>query len=145
MKIKFLSIAIVSTIVVIGMAIIPKSVSYFIPFRISLISNLAHIPLFAGVTFIWLLTIIRSKPRQNKKTRTFIFIVFIGIVVLAGITEAFQELISGRSSSFYDFLLDLFGISIGTCGVFLWERRVLLNGNSNLINKLLMPGAKACG
>jgi VanZ family protein len=132
MNYKFLSIAIVLTIFAMGMAIMPKSVSHFIPFRISLISNLAHIPLFAGITFVWLLTISRFKPRQNKNNRALIFMVVIGIAILAGFSEAIQEFISGRSSSLYDFLLDVVGISIGTCGAILWEKRASLSGDDIL-------------
>jgi len=72
-----------------------------------ILSNLAHIPAFALLAFLWF----RAFPKtQNNKTELF---VIVGLILFAISDEFHQSMIPGRTAALSDFVLDLIGIFLG--------------------------------
>lgn len=76
-----------------------------------IISNFAHIPAYAVLTFLWLKSfkITRFGSRHNLIS----FLIFLGLIVFAISDEIHQSFVPGRSASFMDIGLDLLGILLG--------------------------------
>ena len=75
-----------------------------------IISNLAHIPAYALLTFLWL----KSFAGATSKNLTAIgFLILTGIVIFAITDEIHQAFVPGRTASFMDIGLDLIGIFFG--------------------------------
>jgi len=70
------------------------------------ISNLAHIPAYAVVTFLWLRLFIGS-------SKTITFMIIMGILLFSVSDEFHQSFVPGRTSSISDIGLDLIGMMIG--------------------------------
>jgi len=70
------------------------------------ISNLAHIPVYAGVTFFWLKSFVGS----HKFTT---YLIIVGVLLFSISDEIHQSFIPGRTASIQDFGLDLVGILLG--------------------------------
>lgn len=68
--------------------------------------DLAHIPLFAGLTLVTLWAVVG--PRVQRLT-----LVVIAIVAFAAVDEWLQRFVPGRVASFADFVRDVIGVGIG--------------------------------
>ena len=79
-----------------------------------IISNLAHIPAYALLSFLWLKSFAGSTSRNHIIASSFIL---AGLVLFAITDEIHQSFVPGRSASFMDIGLDLLGIVLGL-GVF---------------------------
>ncbi len=111
MNYKYLSFALLSTLVIVYISSIPDQSLWgngFLSERIT--SNLAHIPAYALLSFLWLKSFAGSTSRNHIIAGSFI----LGGLVLFAISDEFhQSFVPGRSASFMDIGLDLLGIFLG--------------------------------
>ena len=105
---KFIIIAVLGTFLIIYASSIPDITIVSSNNSIDrVLSNFAHIPVFACLSFLWL----KSFPRtQNQTTALFIL---SGLVLFAVSDEFHQSMIPGRTAAISDFVLDVIGISLG--------------------------------
>jgi len=68
--------------------------------------DLAHIPLFTGLTLVTLWAVVG--PRAQR-----LALVVTALIVFAAVDEELQRLVPGRVASFADFLRDVIGVAIG--------------------------------
>jgi VanZ family protein len=71
-----------------------------------IISNLAHIPVYAVVTYFWLRAFMGS-PKMAT------YLIIIGVLLFSVSDEIHQSFIPGRTPSISDIGLDLIGMLIG--------------------------------
>jgi VanZ family protein len=79
------------------------------------LSNLAHIPAFALITFLWIKAF-ADKKLEAKTSLPYILII-VGLCAFAVSDEIHQSYVPGRFASITDFLLDLIGILLGMAAV----------------------------
>ena len=73
-------------------------------------SNIAHIPAYAFLTFLWL----KSFARKESKNNIIAFSLILSSLVLFAVSdEIHQYYVTGRTASFMDIGLDLIGIVFG--------------------------------
>ena len=87
------------------------------------ISNLAHIPVYAGVTFFWLKSFVGS----HKFTT---YLIIVGVLLFSISDEFLQSFIPGRTASIKDLGLNLIGIILGIWALNLFKKD--RNGNAQL-------------
>jgi len=111
MSYKYLSLAIFSTLLIIYMSSIPDKVLWGSgSLTEQIISNLAHIPAYALLTFLWL----KSFAGTESKNNTIVFsLTLAGLMLFAVSDEIHQSFVPGRTTSFMDIGLDLIGIALG--------------------------------
>ena len=111
MNYKYLSLAILSTLLIIYMSSIPgKAIWSSGSLSEQIISNLAHIPAYALLTFLWL----KSFAGTESKNSIIVFsLILAGLVLFAVSDEIHQSFVPGRTTSFMDIGLDLLGILFG--------------------------------
>jgi VanZ family protein len=68
--------------------------------------DLAHIPLFTGLTLVTLWAVVAPRVKRLAFVAT-------AIIVFAAVDEALQRIVPGRVASFADFLRDGLGVAIG--------------------------------
>ena len=108
---KYLPIAIFSTLLIICMSSIPdKTLWGSGSLSEQIISNLAHIPAYALLTFLWLKSFAGSESKNNIIV---FFLILAGLVFFAVSDEIHQSFVPGRTASFMDIGLDLLGILFG--------------------------------
>jgi len=111
MNYKYLLLAVLITLFVVYISSIPE---HSLPGSDSLneriISNLAHIPAYALLSFLWLKSFAGSTSRNHIITSSFIL---AGLVLFAISDEFHQSFVPGRSASLMDIGLDLLGIFCG--------------------------------
>ena len=104
---KFLIPAILSTLFIIYMSSRPDQRYLWVaPTTERAISNLAHIPAYALITYLWL----RSFVGPHKYIT---YLIIIGVLLFSISDEIHQSFIPGRTASIADFGLDLIGIFSG--------------------------------
>ena len=75
------------------------------------ISNLVHIPAYALLSFLWLKTFDKMRPRiQFLKVNA---LILTGLLLFAVSDEIHQSFIPGRTASYIDVGLDIAGIFLG--------------------------------
>ena len=123
---KYLSLAIFSTLLIICMSSIPdKTLWSSGSLSEQIISNLAHIPAYAFLTFLWL----KSFAGTESKTNIIAFSLILAVLMLFAVSdEIHQSFVPGRTASFMDIGLDLIGILFGLWafkifGVFIREMK----------------------
>ena len=80
------------------------------------LSNLAHIPAFALLAFLWF----RAFPKtQNNKTE---LLLIVGLILFAISDEVHQSMIPGRTAAISDIVLDLIGIFLGFAAYKVFDR-----------------------
>jgi VanZ family protein len=72
------------------------------------LSNLAHIPAFALLAFLWIKAFNANGDRLFSN-----LLILSGLVLFAVSTEFLQSFVPGRTASFMDIGLDLIGILSG--------------------------------
>ena len=108
---KYLSLAIFSTLLIICMSSIPdKTLWGKGSLSEQIISNLAHVPAFALLTFLWLKSFAGA---ESKNSIVVFFFILSGLVLFAVSDEIHQSFVPGRTASFMDIGLDLIGIFLG--------------------------------
>jgi len=108
---KYLSLAIFSTLLIICMSSIPdKTLLSSGSLSKQIISNLAHIPAYALLTFLWLKSFARAESKNNIIAFS---LTLAGLVFFAISDEIHQSFVPGRTASFMDIGLDLIGILFG--------------------------------
>jgi VanZ family protein len=90
-----------------------------------IISNLAHIPAYALLTFLWLKSFARTESKNNIIAFS---LILSGLLLFAVSDEIHQSFVPGRTASFMDIGLDLIGIVFGLWafkifGVFTKEKK----------------------
>ena len=86
----------------------------FLPGDVSfkqVISNLAHVPEYGLLAFLWLKSFAETKLGENHFTGT--SLILIGLLLVAILDEFHQSLVPGRTSAYADIGLDVSGISLG--------------------------------
>ncbi len=76
-----------------------------------LVSNLAHIPAYAVLTFLWFKAFERRKIRGHFNG--VIVVILISLILFAISDEIHQSFVPGRFASYMDVGLDLLGILLG--------------------------------
>ena len=74
------------------------------------LSNLAHIPAYALLTFLWLKSFAGTESKSNIIAFS---LTLAGLVLFAVSDEIHQSFVPGRTASFMDIGLDLIGIFFG--------------------------------
>ena len=83
-----------------------------------IVSNLAHVPAYALLAFLWLKTFNR---KENKGTLPMVnLLILIRLVIFAISDEIHQSFVPGRSASFMDIGLNFLGTfcSLNTSKIF---------------------------
>lgn len=108
---KYLLLAIFSTLLIIYMSSIPDNTLWGNgSLSEQIISNLAHIPAYALLTFLWL----KSFTGTESKDSIIAFsLILSGLVLFAFADEIHQSFVPGRTASFMDIGIDLIGILLG--------------------------------
>jgi len=75
-----------------------------------IISNLAHIPAYALLTFLWLKSFAGTESKNNMLVLS---LILSGLILFAISDEIHQSFVPGRTASFIDIGLDLIGIFLG--------------------------------
>jgi VanZ family protein len=78
---------------------------------VQVISNLAHIPEYALLTFLWLKSFTETKLGKNYFTVT--SLILAGLLLFAISDEFHQSFVPGRTSSYADIGLDAIGVFLG--------------------------------
>ena len=120
MNYKSLIPAILTTLFVVYMSSRPDQ--HYLPVALSterIISNLAHIPVYAAVTFFWLRAFIGS-PKMTT------YMIIIGVLLFSVSDEIHQSFVPGRTPSLSDIGLDLIGMLIGLIAINI-SRKINLN------------------
>jgi len=112
MNLKYLVLSILSTALIIYASSIPDH-SFFGNGSLNdqIIFNLAHIPAYGLLTFLWLKAFDRTRNRNQ-----FLMVnalILIGLLLFAVSDEIHQSFISGRTASCMDVGLNLLGIFFG--------------------------------
>ena len=106
---RYAFLALVSTLLVIYMSSIPdRSYLDIGSATEQILSNLAHIPAFAFLTYLWLKTFNLNGNRLLSN-----LLILSGLVLFAISTEFLQSFVPGRTASFMDFGLNVIGILSG--------------------------------
>jgi VanZ family protein len=112
MNYKYSSFALIITVLIIYMSSIPDKAMWGLgSMGEQIISNLAHIPAYGLLTFLWLNSFSKTEDRQFSLV---IIISILACMVLFAISdEIHQSFVPGRSASFIDIVLDVLGILAG--------------------------------
>ena len=73
--------------------------------------NLAHVPAYGLLAFLWLKSF--SETKFGKKYFTVTLLMLAGLFLFAISDEIHQSFVPGRTSSYMDIGLDVIGISLG--------------------------------
>ncbi len=112
MRISYTILAVVSGLFIIYMSSLPDQAYFGINRKTEqVVSNLAHIPVFALLSFLWFKAFPTAKIKIDMLSPG--LMIFMGLVLFAGLDEIHQYYVPGRTASFMDFGLDLMGIGIG--------------------------------
>ena len=108
---NYLSLAIFSTLLIICTSSIPdKTLLENESLSGQIISDLAHIPAYALLSFLWL----KSFAVTESKSNIIIFsLILSGLVLVAVSDEIHQSFVPGRTASPIDIVFDLIGILFG--------------------------------
>ena len=112
MNLKYIVVAILSTLIIIYVSSIPKqSCLGSGTLHEQIISNLLHIPAFAVLTFLWLKSF--KKEKINKRFLLFNSVILASLFLFAISDEIHQSFVPGRTSSLMDLGLNALGILCG--------------------------------
>ena len=119
MSYKYLILSLLSTALIICVSSIPgKPLWGNGSMSEQIISNLAHIPAYGLLTFLWLKAFDRT--RNRNQFHMFNALILIGLVLFAVSDEIHQSFISGRTASCMDVGLNIVGI---LCGLSLFSAK----------------------
>ena len=108
---KYLSFALFSTLLIIYASSIPdQALLGDDSLTEQIISNLAHIPAYALLTFLWLKAFERRDARHSFMAAA---LILFALMLFAVSDEIHQSFIPGRSASYMDIGLDFIGIFFG--------------------------------
>jgi len=108
---KYLSFALFSTLLIIYASSIPDQALLGDNSLIEqIISNLAHIPAYALLTFLWLKAFERRYASHSFMAAA---LILFGLILFAISDEIHQSFIPGRFASYMDVGLDFLGIFFG--------------------------------
>ena len=108
---KYISLALFSTLLIIYASSIPdQALLGYDSLTEQIISNLAHIPAYALLTFLWLKAFERRSASHSFMAAA---LILFGLILFAVSDEIHQSFIPGRSASYMDIGLDFIGIFFG--------------------------------
>ncbi|MDY6880126.1 MAG: VanZ family protein [Thermodesulfobacteriota bacterium] len=121
MNYKFASLGLACTLFIVYLSSIPdKSILGGGSLGEQVISNLAHIPAYAVLTFLWLKAFSLRGFRGGSKVIT--PIILVCLLAFAVSDEFHQSYVPGRTASAMDIGLDVLGVALGFL-VFRFNRR----------------------
>ena len=85
-----------------------------------IVSNALHVPVYAGLGFLWTQALMRTGPLPLKRA---LFAALVIAAVFGIIDELYQGLIPGRTAAFADWLADAAGAALG-CALFAMRKRL---------------------
>ena len=108
---KYLSLALFSTLIIIYASSIPdQALLGNDSLTEQIISNLAHIPAYALMAFLWLKAFERRNAGHSFMAAA---LILFALILFAVSDEIHQSFIPGRFASYMDIGLDLLGIFFG--------------------------------
>ena len=108
---KYISLALFNTLLIIYASSIPdQALLGYDSLTEQIISNLAHIPAYALLTFLWLKAFERRSASHSFMAAA---LILFGLILFAVSDEIHQSFIPGRSASYMDIGLDFLGIFFG--------------------------------
>ena len=109
---KYVPLAALCTVLIVYMSSLPDySLVDNSSLNEQIISNIAHIPAYALLTFLWLKALERRKIGSHfSKVNS---LILIGVILFAVSDEIHQSFVPGRTASSLDFALDVLGIFLG--------------------------------
>ena len=108
---KYLSLALFSTLLIIYASSIPdQALLGDDSLTEQIISNLAHIPAYTLLAFLWLKAFERRNAGHSFMAAA---LILFALILFAVSDEIHQSFIPGRSASYMDIGLDLLGIFFG--------------------------------
>ena len=112
MNYKFTSLGLACTLFIIYLSSIPdKSILGGSSLSEQVISNLAHIPAYAVLTFLWFKAF--SYRGFGIRSKVFTLITLVCLLAFAVSDEFHQSYVPGRTASLMDIAIDALGISLG--------------------------------
>ncbi len=109
MNLKYFISACTCTLLIIYASSIPDFTVPAISARADqVLSNLAHIPAYALITFLWL-----NSFTAPKRSAVLALVIISAMVMFAISDELHQSMVPGRTASILDICLDLIGVIIG--------------------------------
>ncbi|MCD6561640.1 MAG: VanZ family protein [Deltaproteobacteria bacterium] len=113
MNYKYTLFAILCTCVIIFLSSIPDlSIMGNGSLSDQIISNLAHIPAYAVLTFLWVYSLTGTNLMKYHYSKLILFVI-TAILLFAVSDEIHQSFVPGRTASLMDIGLDLAGILFG--------------------------------
>ena len=108
---KYFSLALFSTLLIIYASSIPdQALLGDDSLTEQIISNIAHIPAYALMAFLWLKAFERRSASHSFMAAA---LILFGLILFAVSDEIHQSFIPGRSASYMDIGLDFLGIFFG--------------------------------
>ena len=112
MNYKFTSLGLVCTLFIIYLSSIPdKSILGGSSLSEQVISNLAHIPAYAVLTFLWFKAF--ALRGFGKRSKVLSVIILACLLAFAVSDEFHQSYVPGRTASLMDIGLDILGMILG--------------------------------
>lgn len=112
MNYKYASLALLCLLLIIYISSTPnRSLWGNRSLNVQIISNLAHIPAYALLTFLWLKAFEKIKDRNQFLTVN--VLILSGLLLFAVSDEIHQAFVPGRTASCMDLGLDVLGIFLG--------------------------------
>jgi VanZ family protein len=120
-KLKYAIIAVLGTGALMCISALPGRAVYgYEKMSIQVLYNLAHIPGYAFLSFLWLKVFERSE-KVNRYNMLYLF-VLMGVAIFSVSTELYQAAVPGRTASSMDVGLNFAGILLGL-GMFHIKKR----------------------
>jgi VanZ family protein len=124
---KYLSLALFSTLLIIYASSISDQALLGDGFLTGqIISNLAHIPAYALLTFLWLKAFERRNAGHSFMAAA---LILFGLILFAFSDEIHQSFIPGRSASYMDIGLDFLGIFFGLATFTIFKTFTIFQGH----------------
>jgi len=112
-KYFYLILALLATVGIVYLSSIPNLVIIADSQRMdNVVSNLAHIPAYALLAFLWISTSVHMGWQKNGPAGH--WLVVAGLILFSISDELHQSFVPGRTASIGDLMLDIIGITIGT-------------------------------
>jgi VanZ family protein len=124
---KYISLALLSTLLIIYASSIPDpALLGDDSLTEQIISNIAHIPAYALLAFLWLKAFERRNAGHSFMSAA---LILFALILFAVSDEIHQSFIPGRSASFMDIGLDFIGIFFGLVIFKIFKTFIIFQGH----------------